>query len=460
MMRSDSSPSTPAAVTPIMSQMKISPAPSSAAPEPPFVSAPQTPVSVAPIAAAAVSHSEPVKKALPYNLKSDIGQFKIEGFAQQFFSTHKRGIFRKRVPIDQMLVFTKDAIPSPLMNVNKDLHKEAIKCFKGVQKVMGDRPTKLKNPEEIQELLLVGINKGELRDELYCQVLKQLSENPRPESIIKGWELLACIVVTFPPSKNFEGYLQKFMHDNTTNAVERIVTFAKHCLIKLERICQKGPRGKVPTIPEIERAKESPFFPSVFGESLADIMIIQQEKEPNLKLPRIMTFLADSILKLNGCQTEGIFRVPGDADAVTELRLRLEKGQYDISGISDASVPGSLFKFWLRDLTDPIIPHDLYDYCIKNAEKADMALQVIDKIPENNRNVLLYLISFLQIIAETKNQPVTRMSVNNVAMVFAPNILRCPSDNLQVILENTKYEQAFVRTLITHLVSDAVHTMH
>lgn len=110
-------------------------------------------------------------------------------------------------------------------------------------------------------------------------------------------------------------------------------------------------------------------------------------------------------------------------------------------------------------MTDPIIPPELYEYCIKNAEKEEMALKVIDKIPEHNRNVLLYLITFLQIVAEPKNQPVTRMSVNNVAMVFAPNILRCPSDNLQVILENTKYEQAFVRTLISGLKSDAVHTM-
>lgn len=43
------------------------------------------------------------------------------------------------------------------------------------------------------------------------------------------------------------------------------------------------------------------------------------------------------------------------------------------------------------------------------------------------------------------------MGVANLAMVFAPNFLRCPSDNPQVIFENTKYEQAFVRTLILNL---------
>lgn len=45
------------------------------------------------------------------------------------------------------------------------------------------------------------------------------------------------------------------------------------------------------------------------------------------------------------------------------------------------------------------------------------------------------------------------MNVHNLAMVFAPNFLRCPSENLAVIFENTKYEQAFLRTLLLNLNS-------
>jgi len=46
------------------------------------------------------------------------------------------------------------------------------------------------------------------------------------------------------------------------------------------------------------------------------------------------------------------------------------------------------------------------------------------------------------------------MNIHNLAMVFAPNFLRCPSDNLAVIFENTKYEQAFLRTLLLNLNSN------
>jgi hypothetical protein len=45
----------------------------------------------------------------------------------------------------------------------------------------------------------------------------------------------------------------------------------------------------------------------------------QQKDEPELKIPKIVTFLTNAVHNLNGQTSEGIFRVPGDADAVTEL---------------------------------------------------------------------------------------------------------------------------------------------
>jgi hypothetical protein len=121
---------------------------------------------------------------------------------------------------------------------------------------------------------------------------------------------------------------------------------------------------------------------------------------------------------------------------------------------SDSATTHLNFFQRLRELADPIIPPELYEFCIKNSEDPVRALQVLDIIPEQNRNVLTYLIHFLQVVGDPANQPVTRMSINNIAMVFAPNILRCPSDNLQVILENTKYEQVeikYVEIILTAL---------
>lgn len=48
-------------------------------------------------------------------------------------------------------------------------------------------------------------------------------------------------------------------------------------------------------------------------------MEMQRNQFPFLPVPRILVFLAREILRLRGHISEGIFRVPGDADAVTEL---------------------------------------------------------------------------------------------------------------------------------------------
>jgi hypothetical protein len=48
------------------------------------------------------------------------------------------------------------------------------------------------------------------------------------------------------------------------------------------------------------------------------------------------------------------------------------------------------------------------------------------------------------------------MDASNLSMVFAPNFLRCPSSDPAVIMENTRKEMAFVKTLIHGLDTQAV----
>ena len=67
-------------------------------------------------------------------------------------------------------------------------------------------------------------------------------------------QLFCVLLVTFPPSKNFETYLESYMLQKTTQQQGRVDVMAKYCLRRLAFITKKGPRGKPPSIAEIETA--------------------------------------------------------------------------------------------------------------------------------------------------------------------------------------------------------------
>jgi hypothetical protein len=70
---------------------------------------------------------------------------------------------------------------------------------------MGDRPYESPNLLA-EEVLKQALAQPQLRDEIYCQLVKQLTKNPGLESTTKGWQMMAMCLETFPPAE-FENYL-------------------------------------------------------------------------------------------------------------------------------------------------------------------------------------------------------------------------------------------------------------
>jgi hypothetical protein len=69
----------------------------------------------------------------------------------------------------------KDTIPGPLLNLAPTLHKDAVKCFKLLQKILAAKGEMLESYDKIQELLEKGIRNGSLRDEILVQSIKVLA---------------------------------------------------------------------------------------------------------------------------------------------------------------------------------------------------------------------------------------------------------------------------------------------
>jgi len=377
-------------------------------------------------------------------------------------NSHRRGLFSKRLTQDHLLTWSKEGIAKPLFRtMDKILKREAAEIFKLIQIYMGDRKSKqIASLSTCLELTTKGWSLPSIRDELYLQLIKQTNDNPNAESLQRGWELLAICLSFFPPSGKFQGLLERYIAIQTNaerNTPEvPISIYAKVCQKRLEKILQTGPKKglRKPTYEEIELSKHTIHFPSMFGATLEEVMAMQRTRYPERCLPWIQTTLSDEVLRLNGTQIEGIFRVPGDLDNVNALKVKCDQWQRPF--LEDPHLPASLLKLWYRELAEPLIPSIFYDQCIINCDKVEPCLRLVDALPDINRCVLLYLIRFLQIFLAPEHVALTKMDVNNLSMVFAPNILRCNSDDAKIIFENARKEMLFVKILILHLNTDAI----
>ncbi|XP_062444998.1 rho GTPase-activating protein 39-like isoform X2 [Rhea pennata] len=391
-----------------------------------------------------------------YNtLRKPISQSSMADWASKNLNMHTQGIFRRRISISNMLSWNGGSIKKPmLITSNRTIKKEACEMFKLVQSYMGDRQTRM----DRNHVALVTVTKcwsiQGLRDELYIQLIRQTTDNTCYQSLAWGWELMAISLAFFSPSPKFQSYLEGYIYrhlDNDENSLP-ISTYAKYCYRKLQKVAVTGGKKglRKPTVEEITHARNAILTPSLFGSSLEEIMLRQQDMYPGKKLPWVQTQLSQQVLALGGEQTEGIFRIPGDIDEVNALKLQVDQWRIP-SGLSDPNIPASLLKLWYRELEEPVIPQQFYKECISNYENPDAAVAVVQLLPELNRLVLCYLIHFLQIFAQPSNVGRTKMDVNNLAMVMAPNCLRCQSDDPRIIFENTRKEMSFLRMLIVHL---------
>ncbi|KNC74048.1 hypothetical protein SARC_13394, partial [Sphaeroforma arctica JP610] len=114
-----------------------------------------------------------------------------------------------------------DEIRNPMTNgLPKELKRQAADIFKMIQTYMGDRTSHKYVPErdemrEVVRLSKLAYEHKPLRDEVFVQVCKQMTNNPNEESVIRGWEILVMLLHVFPPSHLFEGYIESFLFHHT-----------------------------------------------------------------------------------------------------------------------------------------------------------------------------------------------------------------------------------------------------
>ena len=175
----------------------------------------------------------------------DLHQYYIANLA------NKKSFF-KIIPKENIMKYSDESISSPLTRLPSQLHSTATRIYEELMCYMMDKATKKKPSDHTKTHLKIVLNATEdLKDEAYVQVLKQISNHPDINKTFRGWNFLAILSSSFPPSSElYYSLLNYFIHEIKNNLDERIVKHANYIFYRLIRIFDMR-RKQIPSDDEL-----------------------------------------------------------------------------------------------------------------------------------------------------------------------------------------------------------------
>uniref|UniRef100_A0A8C9SMT1 Rho GTPase activating protein 18 n=1 Tax=Scleropages formosus TaxID=113540 RepID=A0A8C9SMT1_SCLFO len=166
----------------------------------------------------------------------------------------------------------------------------------------------------------------------------------------------------------------------------------------------------------------------LFGVPLSTLLEQDQKRVPGTKVPLILQRLISRIEE-EGLDTEGLLRIPGVATRVKAMCLELEvkfyEGTFAWETLKQHDA-ASVLKLFIRELPHPLltVEHLSAFTSVLKLPTRKQQLQALNLLvlllPQASRDTLKVLLEFFERVIDHKEQ--NKMTLNNVAMVMAPNI--------------------------------------
>ncbi|XP_044762590.1 GTPase-activating protein CdGAPr-like isoform X2 [Coccinella septempunctata] len=210
--------------------------------------------------------------------------------------------------------------------------------------------------------------------------------------------------------------------------------FPQHCVhIIGDKVPRNMPLPPPVVGPSRRRLKQSGILKErVFACDLGEHLL-----NSGHEIPMVLKCCAEFIEK-NGI-VDGIYRLSGVTSNIQKLRNAFDEDRipnlYTEEILQDIHSVASLLKMYFRELPNPLCTYQLYQSFVtavqhtgvKGAEGDHERLlkmrEAVQKLPPPHYRTLEYLMRHLARVA--KHGPSTGMTTRNVAIVWAPNLLRC-----------------------------------
>ncbi|NWW56016.1 MYO15 protein, partial [Ifrita kowaldi] len=185
-----------------------------------------------------------------------VGACPMLAFAQRHFRAARHGTTSQQGPRADPLPLLQIPIQESLIEfVDGGLNKLAAEAFQAVMKFMGDHPLRGQTElDAVCTILKLCAEHEVLRDEVYCQIIKQITNNTssKTDSCQRGWRLLYILAAYYKCSEVLRPFLMAFLQDASRHPELPFQGIAKACEQNLRKTLQFGGRSLFPSSMELK----------------------------------------------------------------------------------------------------------------------------------------------------------------------------------------------------------------
>ncbi|XP_035261236.1 unconventional myosin-XV-like [Anguilla anguilla] len=253
-----------------------------------------------------------------------------------------------REPSD-MVKYTKSPIQESLIDfTDENMNKVAADIFLAVMRFMGDSPLRGQTEQDAVCTFLKLIGEyGLMKDEAYCQVLKQITANTssKADSCQRGWRLLYILTAYYRCSEVLKPFVFKYLQDVCRSPGVLFQGIAKACEQNLRKTFQYGGRSVFPNSMELKAMMAG-------RSSKRQLFLLPGGIERHLKI-KTCSISLDVIEEL--CYEMALQRLEAmDEYAIFVVTTRgqnvrpLNKREYILDIATEAEQIDSNYSFWFR----------------------------------------------------------------------------------------------------------------